>query len=72
MYKGHINNITFNIVRVLQSVEHRTTYLRAMGSNSTVDKSFLFFIFKLSTRTWQVDWSYTNEIKHGLHPQYSI
>ena len=30
MYKGHLNNLAFNKVRVAQSVEHRTTDLRAV------------------------------------------
>ena len=29
-------------------------------------KNFSFCIMSLSTRSWQVDWSHTNEIKHDV------
>ena len=70
MYKGHLNISAFNKVRENQSVEHRTTDLRAVGSNPTVGKNFLFCILSLSTRIWQVESSHTNEIKHDVHPRY--
>ena len=70
MYKGNLNITAFKKVRAAQSVDHRTLDLRAVGSNSTVRKNFSFCILSLSTRTWQVDWSYTNEIKHGVHVRY--
>ena len=70
MYKDHLSNSAFNKVRVAQSVEHRTTDLRVVGSNPTVDKNFSFCILPLLTRTWQVDWYHTNEIKHDVHPKY--
>ena len=44
-------------VRVAQSVEHRTTAVRAVNSNPTVGKNFSFCNLSLSTRTWYVDWS---------------
>ena len=70
MYKGHLNKTAFNKVRVAQSVEHQTTDIRDEGPNPTVGKNFSFCILSLSTRTWQVDWSHTNEIKHGVYPRY--
>ena len=59
-----ISIIAFNTVRVAQSTEHRTTDLRAMGKN------FSFCNLSLSTRTWQVDWSHSNEINHDVHSTY--
>ena len=41
-----------------------------MGSNPTVGKNFSFCILSLLMRTWQVDWSHTNESKHDVHPKY--
>ena len=70
MYKYHLNNTVFNQVRVAQLVEHRTTYFRAVGSNPIVGKTFSFCILSLSTHTWQVDWSHTDEIKHDIDPRY--
>ena len=69
IHKGLLNNSAFNKVRV-ESVEYRTTDLMAVGSNPTVDKNVSFCILSLSTRTWQVDWSHTNEIKRDAHPRY--
>ena len=31
---------------------------------------FHFFILSLQQRSWQVDWSHANEIKHDVHPRY--
>ena len=45
-----------------QSVEHRATNLKVVGSSPTVSKNFSFCILSLSTRSWQVDWSHANEI----------
>ena len=72
MHKCHLNNTTFNKfhVHVAQSVEHRTIDLRDVGSNPVVSKNYLFCIMSLSSRTLQVDWSYTSEIKHDVHPRY--
>ena len=70
MYKGHLNITAFNKVRLAHSVERRTTYLRDLGSNPTVGKNFSFCILLLPTRTWQVDWSLTNGIKHDIHARY--
>ena len=68
MYSGYLSNPAFNKVRIAQSVEHQTTDIRAV--NPTVGKNFSFCILSLSTRTWQVDWTHTNEIKHDIHPRY--
>ena len=70
MYKCHLNITAFNKVHVAQSVEHRTTVLRNVGSNPIVGKTFSFCILSLSPRTCQVDWSYTSEIKHDVHSRY--
>ena len=70
MYRGHLNNTAFNKVRVAQSVEHRTTDFTVVGLNPTISKNFSFCILSLSTRTWQVNWSHKNEIKHDFHPRY--
>ena len=70
MYECHLNKSAFNKVRVAQSVEHRTIDLRAVVSNHTVSKNFSFCILSLLTRTWQLDWSNTNEIKLDVHPRY--
>ena len=56
--------------RLAQSVEHQTSDLRVVGSGPTVGKNFSFGILSLSTRSWQVDWPNTNEIKHDVHPRY--
>ena len=56
--------------RLAQSVEHQTWNRRVEGSSTTVDKEFSFCIVLLPTRSWQVDWSHANEIKHGVHPRY--
>ena len=48
-------HVYINAIRVAQSVEHRTTDLRVVGSNSIVGKYFWFCILSLSTRIWQVD-----------------
>ena len=69
MYNGLLNNSAYNKIRKAQSAEHRTTNLRAVGSNITVGKNFSFCILSLSRRTWQVDWSVTNEIKHDVYPR---
>ena len=55
--------------QVAQSIEHRATKLKIVGSNPTVSKTFLFCILSLLKRCWQTDWSHTNEIKHGIHPR---
>ena len=70
LYKGHFNRTAFIKSRIAHTVEHQATYLKVVGSGSTVGKNFSFCILSLSTRSWQVDWSYTNEIKHKIHPKY--
>ena len=57
-------------VRLDQSVEHKTSNLRPVGSSATVGKKFSFCILSLSTCFWQVDWSHANEIKHDVHSRY--
>ena len=57
--------------RLAQSVEHQTWNLRIVGSSPTVDKEFFILYFVASTRSWQVDWPYANEIKHDVHPSYT-
>ena len=54
MYKGNLNITSFYKVRVAQSVEYRTTDLRAVVSNPTVGKHFSFCILSLSKRTMQM------------------
>ena len=56
--------------RLAQSVEHQTSDLRAVGSSPIVGKNFSFCILSLPTRSWQVAWSHTNEIKHDVHRSY--
>ena len=56
--------------RLAQSVGHRTSNPRVVGSSPTVGKNFSFCISSLSTRSRQVVWSHANEIKHDLHPRY--
>ena len=68
MYKGHLNSTAFITARVAQLVEHIN--LKVVGSSPTVGKNFSLCILSLSTRSWQVDSSYTNEIKHDIHPRY--
>ena len=51
------------------SVDYRPILI-ALGSSPTVGKNFSFCILSLSTRSWQVDWPHTNEIKHDVHPRY--
>ena len=54
MYKGHLNNSAFNKVLIAQSVERRTTDLRAVGSNSNVGKNFSFCILSPSHQAGQL------------------
>ena len=54
----------------VKSVEHQTWNLSVVGSSPTVGKNFSLFILSLTTRSWQVDWSHANEIKHDVHPRY--
>ena len=56
--------------RLAQSVEHQTPNLRVVGSSPIVGKNFSFCIVSLLTRSWQLDWSHANEIKHDVHPRY--
>ena len=56
--------------RLAQSVGHHTSNLRVVGFSPTVGKNFSFCILSLSTRSWQVDWSHANEIKHDVYPRY--
>ena len=65
MYKGHANRIAFIKGRVAQTLEHHARNLKVVGSSPTVGNFFSFVAFDGS---WQVDWSYTNEIKHDIHP----
>ena len=58
--------------RLAQSVEHQTSNLRVVNSSSAVGKNFSFCILSFSTRSWQVGWSHTNEIKHDVHPRYIV
>ena len=52
--------------RLAQSVEHQTSNLRVVGSSPTVGKNFSFCILSIPTRSWQVDCSHANEIKHDV------
>ena len=70
MFKCNSNKRAFIKARLAHSVEHRATNLKVVDSSPTVDKKFSFCILSLSTRSWQVDWSHTNEIKHDIHPRY--
>ena len=70
MYKDHSNRTAFIKARVAQSIEHRTKNLKVVGSSPTIVKNFSFCILSLSTRSWQVDRSHTNEIKHDIHPRH--
>ena len=70
MYKGHSIITDFNKVRLALSEEHRTSDLRAVNSNPTVGRNFSFSILSISTRTWHLDWSRTNESKHDVHVKY--
>ena len=56
--------------RLDQSVEHQTWNLRAVGSSPTVGQNFSFCILSLPMRSWEVDWSHANEIKHDVQPRY--
>ena len=64
--KCHSNRTAFNKARVGQSVEHYTRNLKVMSSSRTVGKNFSFCILLRFTRSWQVDWSNTNESKLGI------
>ena len=48
----------------------RLDQIRAVGSSPTVGQNFSFCILSLPMRSWQVDWSHANEIKHDVHPRY--
>ena len=61
---------SFQQARLAQSAEHQTSDLGVVGSSPAVGKTFSFCILSLSTRSWQVDWSHTNETKHDFHPTY--
>ena len=69
MYKRHFNRIAFVKARVAQSVEHQARHFKVVGSSPTVGSNISFYILSRSTRSWQVDWSHTNEIKHNIHPR---
>ena len=69
MYNVHLNRTTFNKAFVAQLIEHRITNLKDVGSSPTVGKIFSFCILSLSTRSLQVNWSNTNEIKQDVHPR---
>ena len=71
MYKRHLNCKLLS-AQLAQSVEHQTTNLRVVGSSPTVGKTFSFCILSLSTRSWQVDWSNTKEIKHYIYSRYIV
>ena len=49
------------------TILNQATNLTVVGSSPTVVKNFSFCILSLSTRIWQVNWSYTNKIKHDIH-----
>ena len=66
MYIGNLNSTAFIKSRVAQQW---TKNLKVVGSSPTVGKIFLLCILPLSTRTLQVDWPYTNELKHDVHPK---
>ena len=53
--------------RLAQSVQLQTWNLRVVGYSPNVGKDFSFCILSLPTRSWQVDWSHANEIKHDAH-----
>ena len=61
---------SFQQARLAQSIEHQTSNLRVVSSSPTVCKKFSFCILLLSVRSWQVDWSLANVIKHGVHSRY--
>ena len=61
---------SFKQAGLAQWVEHQTSDLRVVGWSSTVGKNFSFCNMSLSTRSWQVNWSHTNEIKHDVHLRY--
>ena len=61
---------SFHQARLSQSVEHWTTNLKVVGSSLTVCKNVSFRILSISMRSWQVDWSNANEIKHDIPPRY--
>ena len=42
MYKSHFNGTAFIKARVAQSVEHRATNIKVVGSSPTVGKAFSF------------------------------
>ena len=56
--------------RLAQSVKYQTSNLRVVGSSPIVGKNFSFCILSLPTRSWQVDWSHANEIKHDANSRY--
>ena len=70
MYKGHLSRTVFIKAHVAQSVVHQTSNLKVVGLSPTVGKNFSFCILSLSMCSLQVDWSYTNEIKHDINPRY--
>ena len=67
MYKGHFKGTFFVKAWVAQSVQHQATNLKVVGLSSTMGKNISFCVFSLSVRSWQVNWSHTNEIKHDIH-----
>ena len=63
MYRGHFDRTAFIKAGVALAVEHQATTLKDVGSSPNLGKNFSFCVLSLSMRSWQVDWSHTNEIK---------
>ena len=61
---------SIQLARLPQSVEHQTWNLRVVDSSPNVGKNVSFCILSLSTRSWQVDGPYANEIKRDVHQRY--
>ena len=60
----------FMKARKAQSIEDQARNFKVFSSSPTKGKKFnvSFCILLLWTRSWQVDQSNTNEIKHDIHP----
>ena len=66
IFKGNYNRTTFIKVRFAQSVEHRATHLKVVGSISTVGKYYSFFILLLLTRSLQVECIGLRQMKSSM------
>ena len=63
VFKGNFNRTPFINARLSQSVEHRATILKVVGSSPTVDKHFSFSILSLRLAPGRS----ANEIKYDIH-----